>query len=64
MASWEVFAPRRALLLPKWLRWSNNLGLVALNNVILRLLFTAAAVGVAAFAAEHGWGLLNYYLLP
>ena len=64
MASWEVAAPRRSLLLSKWLRWSNNLGLVALNSVILRLLFPAAAVGVAAFAAQQGWGLLNYYHLP
>ena len=64
MAWWEVKAPRRALTLSKTVRWANNLGLVFLNSFILRLLFPAAAVGVAAFAAEHGWGLLNYYTLP
>ena len=61
---WEILAPRRALTVSKLLRWSNNLGLVFFNSFVLRLLFPAAAVGVAAFAAEQGWGLLNYYHLP
>ncbi|MDT8364334.1 MAG: sterol desaturase family protein [Nitrosomonas sp.] len=43
------------------MRWVNNLELVFLNSIMLRLLFPAAAVGVAAFATENGWGLLNYY---
>jgi hypothetical protein len=43
------------------MRWGNNLGLVALNRVLLRLLFPAAAVGMAAFAAGEGWGLLNHF---
>lgn len=64
MALWEVLAPRRALTVSKLLRWSNNLGLVFLNSLVLRLLFPAAAVGVAAFAGEHGWGVLNYIELP
>lgn len=64
MAIWELIAPRRALTVSKVVRWTNNLGLVFLNSFILRLLFPAAAVGVAAFATEHGWGLFNYYTLP
>lgn len=64
MAMWEILAPRRALSVSKSMRWSNNLGLVFFNTILLRLLFPAAAVGVAAFAAEHSWGLLNYYQLP
>lgn len=64
MATWEVIAPRRALTVSKAVRWANNLGLVFLNTLVLRLLFPAAAVGMAVFAAEHGWGLLNYYSLP
>ena len=64
MAIWELKAPRRALTVSKVVRWSNNLGLVFLNSFILRFLFPAAAVGVAVFAAENGWGLLNYYHLP
>jgi sterol desaturase/sphingolipid hydroxylase (fatty acid hydroxylase superfamily) len=64
MAVWEIRAPARVLLLPKRMRWMNNLGLVALNTLLLRLLFPAAAVGMAALAAEKGWGLLNYSPLP
>ncbi len=64
MAIWEVVAPCRALTVSKIVRWTNNLGIVFLNSVVLRLLFPAAAVGVAAFAAEHGWGIFNYIQLP
>ncbi len=64
MASWEVIKHKRVLLLPKMQRWLNNLGIVFFNSILLRLLFPTAAVGVAAFASEHGWGLLNYYSLP
>ncbi|WP_455203481.1 sterol desaturase family protein [Kaarinaea lacus] len=64
MALWEVVAPKRALTVSKAVRWLNNIGLVFLNTIVLRLLFPAAAVGVAVFAADNGWGLLNYYELP
>lgn len=64
MALWELKSPRRKLLVSKLTRWSNNIGLVVLNSIILRLLFPAAAVGVAAFASEHQWGLFYYYELP
>jgi sterol desaturase/sphingolipid hydroxylase (fatty acid hydroxylase superfamily) len=64
MALWEVLAPRRALTVGKAIRWVNNLGLVALNTLLLRLLFPAAAVGMAVFAAQQGWGVLNYVELP
>ena len=64
IALWEMLAPSRVLSVSRLRRWSANLGLVVLNSVVLRLLFPAAAVGVAAFAAGQGWGLLNYYSLP
>jgi len=64
MASWELIAPRRALTVSKTIRWINNLGMVFLNSFILRLLFPAAAVGVAVYAAEANWGLLNIYDVP
>lgn len=64
MAVWEILSPRRKLTVSKGLRWANNLGLIFLNTVILRLLFPTAAVGVALFAQQQGWGLLNYYQLP
>jgi sterol desaturase/sphingolipid hydroxylase (fatty acid hydroxylase superfamily) len=61
MAIWEWRAPRRVLTVSKALRWGSNLGLVALNTVLLRLIFPVAAVGLAATAAAQGWGLLNHY---
>ena len=64
MVVWELLAPRRALTVSKTLRWVNNLGLVFLNSFVLRLLFPAAAVGVAAWAQRQGWGLLNQFQLP
>ena len=64
IAAWEVFAPRRALTVSKALRWASNLGLVVLNTVLLRLLFPLAAVGLAAFSAQNGWGLLNHFEVP
>ncbi|HEY9201622.1 MAG TPA: sterol desaturase family protein [Gammaproteobacteria bacterium] len=60
MAVWEVLAPRRALTVSKSLRWGSNLGIVVLNTLILRLLFPAAAVGLALFVREQGWGIFNY----
>jgi sterol desaturase/sphingolipid hydroxylase (fatty acid hydroxylase superfamily) len=64
MAGWELFAPRRALKLPRRSRWPANLGMVALNTVIVRLLFPAAAVGVALAAEDRGWGLLHQPGVP
>jgi len=64
MAVWELRAPRRTLSRSKLVRWVNNLGLVFLNSLVLRLLFPAAAVGVAAFATAKGWGLLHLYAIP
>jgi len=60
----EVLLPRRKRVLSRTLRWTSNLGLVLLNTLLLRLLFPAAAVGVAAFCAAKGWGLLNHFALP
>jgi sterol desaturase/sphingolipid hydroxylase (fatty acid hydroxylase superfamily) len=61
---WEIAAPRRALTASKSLRWTSNLGIVALNTVLLRLAFPLAAAGMAAFAAANGWGLLNHFSVP
>ena len=36
MALWEVFAPRRPLALGRSWRWPNNLGVTALNAILLR----------------------------
>ena len=64
MLIWEVVAPRRALRVSKTRRWLSNFGIVVLNTILLRVLFPAAAVGVALFASARGWGLFNHFDAP
>jgi sterol desaturase/sphingolipid hydroxylase (fatty acid hydroxylase superfamily) len=64
IALWELISPKRDLLVSKTVRWANNLGLVFFNSFILRLLFPAAAVGVAVTAQENNWGLFNLLEAP
>lgn len=64
MGVWEMIMPRRALSVSKSLRWANNLGIVFLNTAIIRLIFPAAAVGMAVFAETQGWGIFNYLQIP
>ena len=55
----EALLPRRKRRFSRWRRWPNNIGVVVLNSVLLRLVFPAAAVGIAVLAEQRGWGLLN-----
>jgi sterol desaturase/sphingolipid hydroxylase (fatty acid hydroxylase superfamily) len=64
VAWWEAAAPRRARSFSRLARWPSNLGIVALNTVVLRLLFPTAAVGMALAAEAHGWGLFNALAVP
>lgn len=64
MAAWELAAPRRTLRESKALRWTHNLALTVLNSVLVRAALPLAAMGVAAFAAERGMGLLNFFPVP
>jgi len=64
MGLWEVVAPIRERTLSRLLRWTNNLVLVFLNTAVLRLLFPAAAVGVAVYVEANNWGLMNVYEVP
>jgi sterol desaturase/sphingolipid hydroxylase (fatty acid hydroxylase superfamily) len=64
MVIWEVLAPRRPRTLARRQRWPANLAIVVLNTLIVRLLFPAAAVGVALTAETQGCGLLHRYDVP
>jgi sterol desaturase/sphingolipid hydroxylase (fatty acid hydroxylase superfamily) len=64
MALWEVLAPRRAQMVGRWTRWPNNLGVVVVDTIVIRILFPTAAVGAALLAAERQWGLFNVVSLP
>jgi sterol desaturase/sphingolipid hydroxylase (fatty acid hydroxylase superfamily) len=64
MVLWEIFVPRRRLNTPKVRRWTANFSVVALDSLIVRLLFSAGAVGTALLAAERNWGVLNQVNWP
>ena len=64
MALWEVAALRRVRAAPRLTRWVGNLGMVALNTILVRLLFPLAVVGFAAACEARGWGLLALAPLP
>lgn len=64
MILWEIAAPRRDRTISRWVRWPNNLGIVAFNTIMLRLLTPTAAVGLALMAEEGGWGLFNIVAIP
>mgnify|MGYP005840360793 CR=1 FL=1 len=64
MAIWEVFAARRPQHISRLTRWPNNLLVVVLDTLAVRLVFPVAAAGTAFIASENGWGLLNLVSLP
>lgn len=64
MALWEVAAPRRRQEIPRVIRWTNNLGLVVIDTIVLRLSFPILAVGLAVTAQDLGWGLFNIIAVP
>jgi len=64
MAAWEVAAPRRRREIPRVLRWTNNLGVVVVDTILVRLTFPIAAVGLALVAEERGWGIFNVIEAP
>ena len=64
MAIWEVAAPRRRREIPRLIRWSNNLGVVVIDTLLVRLTFPVVAVGLAVMAEAQGWGLFNIFDVP
>lgn len=64
MAAWEVFLPRRAQAIGRGWRWPNNLGVVAVDTLLVRILFPTTAVGIALVAQRRGFGLFNVVALP
>jgi sterol desaturase/sphingolipid hydroxylase (fatty acid hydroxylase superfamily) len=64
VALWEFLRPRRQSSLRRATRWPSNLGLLAVDAVVVRLLAPGAAVAVAVTAEAGGWGLLNVLSLP
>ena len=64
MATWEWVAPARLRRLTRARRWTANLGLVVLGNLLVRAVLPTSAVVLAELAHTAGWGLLNRLALP
>ncbi len=59
MALWECAAPDRRAEIPRLIRWTNNLALVAIDTALVRLLIPVLPVTAATWATAQGWGLLS-----
>ena len=60
----EFVAPRRQLKVRRWRRWPGNFGIAVFDTLLLRIVFPAAAVGLALVVEANGWGLLNLIAVP
>ena len=60
----ELLFQRKKRVDSKPKRWLNNLGLVAIGNLILQLGFIMLPVSFAAFAQSKGLGIFNHLPLP
>ena len=64
MASWELLAPRRPRTIGRSARWPSNLAVVAIDTLLVRIIFPTTAVGVAMMMQAGGWGLFNLLAIP
>lgn len=64
LAVCELAVPRRRQEIPRLLRWSNNLGIVVIDTILVRLAFPVVAVGLAVTAEQNEWGLFQAFDLP
>lgn len=64
MAIWELALPRRRQEIPRLIRWSNNIAMVVIDTILLRLVFPVLAVELALMMQSQGWGLFNLFDLP
>ena len=64
MAIAEYFWPRRSQQTRRQRRWLNNLALLFLDVVVMRLVFAVSLSGFAFIVVRHGWGILPMLHLP
>ena len=64
MLAWEHFRPARAAHVSVAIRRVNNLLLVTISTLLIRLTVLVLAIGVAAQAGNRGWGLFNMFDAP
>src|SRR6185295_3042265 len=64
LAALEVIVPRRKQTIRRAWRWPNNLGVLIVNTLLLRIAFPMTVVGLALVAEARGFGLLNVIRVP
>ena len=64
MAILERAFPRRDRLISTSIRWINNLALVFVNSVLMRLLIPVSLILFADHVAVQHWGLFNILAVP
>lgn len=64
MAIWEFIGPRRKQAIGRGWRWPNNLGVVVVDTLLVRIMFSTTAVGLALITQARGFGLINVVALP
>jgi len=60
----ELAIPRRRLACHRPMRWASNLGIAALNVLVIRVVLPLGAVGIAIKAESKGWGLFHAVPIP
>jgi sterol desaturase/sphingolipid hydroxylase (fatty acid hydroxylase superfamily) len=61
---WERWAALRRQRAHRSARWRTNLGIGAIDIMVLRAAYPAGAVGVAVVAQNYGWGAFNVLSIP
>ena len=65
VATCEARAPKRERTVRRRARWPHNLGIGALNTLVVRGALPLTTVGLAVLAENRGWGLFNaHHALP
>jgi sterol desaturase/sphingolipid hydroxylase (fatty acid hydroxylase superfamily) len=64
MAAWERLAPRKKRLDSIRRRWLSNIGLAALDTLVVKIIFPLLPVSFSILAASKGWGLFNLLHMP
>lgn len=64
MAGWETVAPKRKLTTVKARRWTTNLTIIGLDNLLVMFLIPVTVIQVSLAAQASKWGLFNQLDLP
>jgi sterol desaturase/sphingolipid hydroxylase (fatty acid hydroxylase superfamily) len=64
VACLEALFPRRDRSLTRRKRWAENLGLVAVSTILLRISMPLGAVAASVWVVQNGWGIFSLTHLP